>query len=87
MTSASGSPDTPARLRGPAWAGRNYSLLTAAAIVTSLGANGSLIAAAFAVLDTVTPGTSAWWPPPAPSRWCCSCSSAARWRTVSPATG
>ncbi|MFB7503447.1 MFS transporter [Streptomyces broussonetiae] len=35
----------------PAWAGRNYSLLTAAAVVTSLGANGSLVAAAFAVLD------------------------------------
>ncbi|MGW3127997.1 MFS transporter [Streptomyces sp. NPDC001123] len=57
MTSASDSPgpsDAPgaaARLRRPAWAGRNYSLLTAATIVTSLGANGSLIAAAFAVLD------------------------------------
>ncbi|EST21034.1 MFS transporter [Streptomyces roseochromogenus] len=37
--------------RRPAWAGRNYSLLTTAAVVTSLGANGSLIAAAFAVLD------------------------------------
>ncbi|MFH8772739.1 MFS transporter [Streptomyces sp. NPDC017958] len=35
----------------PAWAGRNYSLLTAAAVVTGLGAGGSLIAAAFAVLD------------------------------------
>ncbi|MFF4043557.1 MFS transporter [Streptomyces sp. NPDC001816] len=35
----------------PAWASRNYSLLTAAAVVTGLGANGSLIAAAFAVLD------------------------------------
>ncbi|MFE5400446.1 MFS transporter [Streptomyces sp. NPDC056580] len=43
--------DHAARPRGPAWAGRNYSLLTTAAIVTSLGANGSLIAAAFAVLD------------------------------------
>ncbi|MFF8909921.1 MFS transporter [Streptomyces olivaceoviridis] len=49
MTQTSGSP---ARPRGPAWAGRNYSLLTAAAIVTSLGANGSLIAAAFAVLES-----------------------------------
>ncbi|MEW2155495.1 MFS transporter [Streptomyces sp. NPDC007189] len=38
------------RLRA-SWAGRNYSLLTAAAVVTGLGANGSLIAAAFAVLD------------------------------------
>ncbi|MGW2704815.1 MFS transporter [Streptomyces sp. NPDC001340] len=37
--------------RRPAWAGRNYSLLTAAAVVTGLGAGGSLIAAAFAVLD------------------------------------
>ncbi|MEU2776119.1 MFS transporter [Streptomyces sp. NPDC007162] len=51
MTSTSDVPGTPARLRRPAWAGRNYGLLTAAAIVTSLGANGSLIAAAFAVLD------------------------------------
>ncbi|MGW7542508.1 MFS transporter [Streptomyces sp. NPDC054770] len=57
MTSASDSPGTPGtpgtavRLRRPAWAGRNYSLLTAATVVTSLGANGSLIAAAFAVLD------------------------------------
>ncbi|MFD5793949.1 MFS transporter [Streptomyces diastatochromogenes] len=49
MTSTTDS--SAARSRGPAWAGRNYSLLTAAAIVTSLGANGSLIAAAFAVLD------------------------------------
>ncbi|MEV6117369.1 MFS transporter [Streptomyces sp. NPDC052109] len=37
--------------RRPSWAGRNYSLLTTAAVVTGLGANGSLIAAAFAVLD------------------------------------
>ncbi|MFF4304705.1 MFS transporter [Streptomyces sp. NPDC001601] len=57
MTSASdspgfpGAPGTASRLRRPAWAGRNYRLLTAATIVTSLGANGSLIAAAFAVLD------------------------------------
>ncbi|MFJ9349145.1 MFS transporter [Streptomyces sp. NPDC101237] len=54
MTSTSdtrGTSGTPARLRRPGWAGRNYSLLTAAAVVTSLGANGSLIAAAFAVLD------------------------------------
>ncbi|CAL9363796.1 hypothetical protein SUDANB58_00710 [Streptomyces sp. enrichment culture] len=39
------------RPRGPAWAGRNYSLLTAAAVVTSLGSQGALIAAAFAVLE------------------------------------
>jgi MFS family permease len=36
--------------RRPAWAGRNYTLLTAAAVVTNLGAQGALIAAAFAVL-------------------------------------
>jgi MFS family permease len=35
----------------PAWASRNYSLLTAAAFVTNLGSHGALIAAAFAVLD------------------------------------
>jgi MFS family permease len=35
----------------PAWAGRNYGLLTAAAVITGLGGNGALIAAAFAVLD------------------------------------
>ncbi|MFI7412846.1 MFS transporter [Streptomyces sp. NPDC049627] len=35
----------------PAWAGRNYSLLTAAAFVTNLGSHGALIAAAFAVLE------------------------------------
>ncbi|SMF49298.1 MFS transporter [Streptomyces sp. Amel2xC10] len=43
--------DTPRRLRAPAWAGRNYTLLTASAFVTSLGSNGALIAAAFAVLE------------------------------------
>ncbi|MDV9177538.1 MFS transporter, partial [Streptomyces sp. W16] len=35
----------------PDWAGRNYTLLTAAAVATGLGGSGSLIAAAFAVLD------------------------------------
>lgn len=39
----------PSRL--PAWAGRNYSLLTATAFVTNLGSHGALIAAAFAVLE------------------------------------
>ncbi|MDG4864659.1 MFS transporter, partial [Streptomyces sp. T-3] len=39
------------RLRPPSWAGRNYTLLTAAAVVTNLGSHGALIAAAFAVLD------------------------------------
>ncbi|ELP65165.1 MFS transporter [Streptomyces turgidiscabies] len=48
MTSV-GSPT--ARPRRPDWAGRNYSLLTASAVVTNLGSNGAMIAAAFAVLE------------------------------------
>ncbi|SCF64458.1 hypothetical protein GA0115254_10891 [Streptomyces sp. Ncost-T10-10d] len=32
--------------------GRNYRLLTAAAIITGLGTHGALIAAAFAVLES-----------------------------------
>ncbi|MFI8106340.1 MFS transporter [Streptomyces sp. NPDC086023] len=36
----------------PSWAGRNYTLLTAAAVVTNLGSHGALIAAAFAVLQS-----------------------------------
>lgn len=47
---------TPARRR-PEWAGRNYSLLTGAAVVTNLGSHGALIAASFAVLET---GGSGW---------------------------
>lgn len=43
--------DLRGRSRRPAWAGRNYSLLTAAAFVTNLGSHGALIAAAFAVLE------------------------------------
>ncbi|WP_432034811.1 MFS transporter [Streptomyces cucumeris] len=39
------------RPRRPSWAGRNYTLLTAAAVATGLGNAGALIAAAFAVLD------------------------------------
>ncbi|MFF8959918.1 MFS transporter [Streptomyces sp. NPDC014894] len=39
------------RGRRPAWAGRNYVLLTAAAIATNLGSHGALIAAAFAVIE------------------------------------
>lgn len=35
----------------PPWAGRNYTLLTASAVVTNLGSQGALIASAFAVLD------------------------------------
>ncbi|MFC5802844.1 MFS transporter [Streptomyces formicae] len=41
----------PRRPHRPEWAGRNYTLLTAAAIVTNLGTHGALIAAAFAVLE------------------------------------
>ncbi|NEC90234.1 MFS transporter [Streptomyces sp. SID12501] len=49
MTSA----DSPAvRSRLPSWAGRNYRLLTVSAVVTNLGSNGAMIAAAFAVLET-----------------------------------
>ncbi|WP_337191969.1 MFS transporter [Streptomyces sp. HUCO-GS316] len=48
MTSAA---DSPRHSRGPAWASRNYTLLTAAAFVTNLGSQGALIAAAFAVLE------------------------------------
>lgn len=40
------------RGRRPEWAGRNYLLLTAAAVVTNLGTHGALIAAAFAVLES-----------------------------------
>lgn len=43
---------TSRRARRPEWAGRNYVLLTAAAIVTNLGSHGALIAAAFAVLQS-----------------------------------
>ncbi|MEV8533320.1 MFS transporter [Streptomyces sp. NPDC051211] len=48
-TARADHPRTPRRR--PAWAGRNYSLLTASAVVTNLGAHGALIAAAFAVLE------------------------------------
>lgn len=41
----------PARRRRPSWAGRNYTLLTGAAVITNLGSHGALIAAAFAVLE------------------------------------
>ncbi|MFJ8010546.1 MFS transporter [Streptomyces fagopyri] len=49
MTSAADSLRHPRR---PSWAGRNYALLTAAAVVTNLGSQGALIASAFAVLET-----------------------------------
>lgn len=35
----------------PAWAGRNYTLLTAATVIAGLGGAGALIASAFAVLE------------------------------------
>ncbi|MFJ6996054.1 MFS transporter [Streptomyces sp. NPDC003090] len=38
--------------RRPEWAGRNYVLLTAAALITSLGSHGALVAGAFAVLES-----------------------------------
>ncbi|MEV7124379.1 MFS transporter [Streptomyces sp. NPDC093260] len=43
-------PARPARPPRPAWAGRNYTLLTAAAVVSGLGSSGALVAGAFAVL-------------------------------------
>lgn len=53
-----GSPPDPVRApaaSGPAprrrWAGRNYTLLSLAAVITNLGASGALIASAFAVLE------------------------------------
>ncbi|MEU9702508.1 MFS transporter [Streptomyces sp. NPDC047981] len=52
MRKAAASPRTPLSARRPEWAGRNYVLLTAAAIVTNLGTHGALIAAAFAVIQT-----------------------------------
>ncbi|KOG63962.1 hypothetical protein ADK38_42105, partial [Streptomyces varsoviensis] len=52
-------PSATDRRRRPAWAGRNYSLLTAAAVVAGLGNSGALIAAAFAVLQAGGDGTDA----------------------------
>jgi MFS family permease len=52
VTSTADTRDSSAARPGrPARAGRNYALLTSAAVITGLGANGSLIAAAFAVLE------------------------------------
>ncbi|MFF4331039.1 MFS transporter [Streptomyces sp. NPDC048387] len=45
------TPDAAAPRRLPSWAGRNYTLLTGAAVVTNLGSHGALIASAFAVLE------------------------------------
>ncbi|MFD7320254.1 MFS transporter [Streptomyces sp. NPDC059875] len=52
MRTPAASPRTSLLSRRPEWAGRNYLLLTAAAIVTNLGAHGALIAAAFAVMHS-----------------------------------
>ncbi|WP_432753630.1 MFS transporter [Streptomyces sp. JL2001] len=52
MRNSAASPRTSSRPRRPEWAGRNYVLLTAAAVVTNLGTHGALIAAAFAVLQS-----------------------------------
>ncbi|MGW7414723.1 MFS transporter [Streptomyces sp. NPDC054863] len=52
MTPPAAPPPSAAARRRPSWAGRNYSLLTASAVVTTLGSNGALIAASFAVLAT-----------------------------------
>ncbi|MFF8831589.1 MFS transporter [Streptomyces sp. NPDC015131] len=51
MSTPAPAPRRRPRPRRPEWAGRNYTLLTAAAIVTNLGTHGALIAAAFAVLE------------------------------------
>ncbi|MFB0629484.1 MFS transporter [Streptomyces sp. AB3(2024)] len=48
--SPTATPHGPPRRR-PEWAGRNYTLLTGAAVITNLGSHGALIAAAFAVLE------------------------------------
>ncbi|ORT60936.1 MFS transporter [Streptomyces sp. CB03238] len=52
MSTPAAAPPRRLRRRRPEWAGRNYTLLTAAAIVTNLGTHGALIAAAFAVLES-----------------------------------
>ncbi|MFF0216710.1 MFS transporter [Streptomyces vinaceus] len=52
MSSPPAAPSrTTAPRRRPAWAGRNYTLLTGAAVITNLGSHGALIASAFAVLE------------------------------------
>lgn len=42
---------SPAKRRRPEWAGRNYTLLTSAAIITGVGSSSALIATSFAVLQ------------------------------------
>ncbi|MEF2526893.1 MULTISPECIES: MFS transporter [Streptomyces] len=55
MSSPAATPPAPSApaptRRRPAWAGRNYTLLTGAAVITNLGSHGALIASAFAVLE------------------------------------
>ncbi|MFE7553210.1 MFS transporter [Streptomyces gardneri] len=53
MTNPADSPRrTPFASRRPEWAGRNYVLLTAATVVTNLGAHGALIATTWAVFES-----------------------------------
>ncbi|WP_329123223.1 MFS transporter [Streptomyces sp. NBC_01353] len=52
MRTPAASPRTSLLSRRPEWAGRNYLLLTAAAMVTNLGTHGALIATAFAVMES-----------------------------------
>ncbi|MFE0651442.1 MFS transporter [Streptomyces sp. NPDC059534] len=56
MNNPADSPASPGRAplpsRRPEWAGRNYVLLTAATIVTNLGAHGALIATTWAVFES-----------------------------------
>ncbi|MCX5408693.1 MFS transporter [Streptomyces sp. NBC_00335] len=52
-TSPSPGPARPASSRRtPEWAGRNYTLLTGAAVITNLGSHGALIATTWAVLQS-----------------------------------
>ncbi|MGT2527196.1 MFS transporter [Streptomyces nojiriensis] len=50
-SSRTASSRTPVRRRRPEWAGRNYTLLTGAAVITNLGSHGALIASAYAVME------------------------------------
>ncbi|MEU7073277.1 MFS transporter [Streptomyces narbonensis] len=53
MTNPAASPRrTPSASRRPEWAGRNYVLLTAATVVTNLGAHGALIATTWAAFES-----------------------------------
>ncbi|MFE4635642.1 MFS transporter [Streptomyces sp. NPDC056773] len=50
-SSQSSLPSPGGSRRVPEWAGRNYTLLTGAAVITNLGSHGALIATAFAVVQ------------------------------------